>query len=134
MPRARRIRGCQAWIPEHRLERAIAGELNLAQMRDVVRAERQQQDTLQEIVVAHLAHWLPLRHLVHPGVQPIGVLVQGIDRAVTRRDQARPLRGRKIVRESHQAHGVQVVAAARSLTCERRIQPHRLRQVRAADA
>src|SRR2546430_12530514 len=34
VPRARRIRGCQAWVPEHRLERAIAGELNLAQMRE----------------------------------------------------------------------------------------------------
>ena len=73
--RPRRVGGGEARILEHRLEGAVARELDLAEMRHVVGIERQQQDALEEIVVARLTHRSPVRHLGKAGLEPIGEVV-----------------------------------------------------------
>ena len=127
--RASGIGRSEARILQHRFERAIAAQLDLAERRDVTCIERQQQHTLQQVVVGLLADRLPLRHACEAGVEPVGVLVQRLDRIVARLDETLALARRQLVRQRHQARGVEIVAAARRLDRELRVQLHGLRQI-----
>ena len=125
--RARRIGRCEARILQHRLERAIAAELDLAEHRDVTRIERQQQHTAS---AGSCRSPRPSASSPaccrEPGVEPVGVCHAAPRARIARLDEALAFARRQPVRKRHETRGVEIVAAARGLDRELRVQLHRL--------